>query len=196
MCIIYPLKVLGRKNFPKNKSLIVVCNHLSMLDVFQLWVRTPGWRRFMAKGQLSKGILGFFVRGTGTIFVKRDGTDMEVIRKALTLLKKGQSLNIFPEGTRNKVDEELQALEKGVAMLAIKTNATIVPMSILHRQKPFQKNYLSIGKPFDLIEFNGIFNKQNAEQANNKIFDQMQTVRSHLRTTVTQLKTNSQSTNQ
>jgi len=179
--LIYPLKVIGKQNFPKNRSLILVCNHLSIVDVLQVWNRTPGWRRFMAKDELGKGIFRVIIKATGTIFVNRDGTDLKAIKKCIDVLKKGQGLNIFPEGTRNKQSEEIQPLQKGVAMFAIKTGATIVPLNILHKSKPFTKNYLAIGQPFDLNQFDKVANKQNLEKGNQIIYDNMCKVRTDLK---------------
>ncbi|MCL2598826.1 MAG: 1-acyl-sn-glycerol-3-phosphate acyltransferase [Firmicutes bacterium] len=172
--VVYPLKILGKKNMPKNKKIIMVCNHLSFVDVLQVWVRTPGWRRFLAKDEVGKSLARPFVKATGTIFVNRDGNDMKAVRKCIAVLGKGQGLNIFPEGTRNKSHEDLQELQRGVAMFAIKTGATIVPINILHKSKAFCKNYLSFGTPFTLVQFEGIANRQNTEQGTQMIFEAMQ----------------------
>jgi len=70
----------------------------------------------------------------------------------LTYLKKGKAIGIFPEGTRSKTGQ-LQKAEPGVAMLAIKGNAPVVPIAIKGRYVLFSKIIINIGKPMNFDKY-------------------------------------------
>ncbi|MEA4848763.1 MAG: lysophospholipid acyltransferase family protein, partial [Clostridiaceae bacterium] len=69
----------------------------------------------------------------------------------LKLLKSGNVLALFPEGTRNR-SEELVA-EPGIAMLAIKSKVPVVPVAIISSYRFFRRTRVIIGKPVELTEY-------------------------------------------
>jgi len=162
LSILFPTKVLGKENLPVNKNVIVACNHLSWVDIPILWFKIPGFRRFLAKKEVGKWYSKIFVATTGTIFINREGSDIKAIKHCIAVLKKGQSLNVFPEGTRNKVDTNLQPIQSGISMLVIKGNATVVPIIIKDKAKLFKRTIVQIGKPLDFSHLDGKFNKANS----------------------------------
>ncbi len=154
--IIFPAKVINRKKFPKERRIIVVSNHLSWVDVLMLGIYFPGYRHFVGKKELGENwFVRFLAKILGVVLVDRSKPDMPAIKKVLGYLKKGQSINIFPEGTRNKVNESVQQVKSGVVMFSLKGDAPIVPVMIYKKSKPFRKNYLYVGDTFDLNEYKG-----------------------------------------
>lgn len=156
MAIVYPTKIVGRKNLPKGK-VIITLNHTSNLDAIVLLLNTYEKKYFLAKKELyvSKA-RGWFLKKMGAIKIDRSTADVGAIKEAFKVLKNNKKLVIFPEGTRNKNEDlSLQQVKHGAAMIAIKTKTPIVPLWIHNRPKAFRKTKLLIGKPYELDEFYG-----------------------------------------
>ena len=154
--ILFPTKIIGKKNLIKGKA-IMICNHRSLLDPIILTVAMPSIRlSFMGKKELFKGkLVSWFLKSLSVFPVDREKADLTSIKHTLHLLKKEKPVVIFPEGTRNKDEQnsEMLALKNGVSMLAIKGESPIVPIYIEKKIKLFRFNKMYIGEPFDLSEF-------------------------------------------
>lgn len=87
------------------------------------------------------------------ISIDRKKTDIKAMKTSIKVLNKGKVLTIFPEGTRNKTEEDLSEVKAGAGMFAIKTKTPIVPVWIKKKPRPFMPNTLQFGKPFTLDEF-------------------------------------------
>ena len=175
--LLYPTKVLNKRNMPASERLISVSNHYSWKDIPVLAVNVKGYRRFIAKKEIGKNkLVRSLALKLGVIFIDRDKADMHAIRESINALKAGDGLSIFPEGTRNKsADDALQEIKGGVTLLAIKGNAPIVPMIIYKHEKIFRKNYIYIGEPFDLSEFRGrLLDGEALKEASDKVAAHMQ----------------------
>lgn len=155
--LIYPVKIIGNKNnIPKSGKVVLISNHLSFRDIPVLIVYFPGYRHFLAKKEFSKNrLLKWFFTKMGVFFVDRNQFDMSAIRTAITYLKNDEGIALFPEGTRNKVDESLQQIKGGAAMFAIKGQAPLVPVLFQRKIKPFRRTYVYVGEPIVLDEFYG-----------------------------------------
>lgn len=155
--LLYPTKVLNARNMPRSERLISVSNHCSWKDIPVLAINVPGYRRFIAKKEIGKNkLVHKLAEMLGVIFIDRGKADMRAIRESVQALKAGDGIAIFPEGTRRKDgDDALQEIKGGVTLLAIKGNAPIVPMMLYRKERIFRKNYIYIGEPFDLSEYQG-----------------------------------------
>jgi 1-acyl-sn-glycerol-3-phosphate acyltransferase len=138
---------LGAENVPKSGPVIFCPNHISDSDAAALYATSP--RRdifFMARHELFQTpILGPFLKAYGGIPIKRDSSDRAAIKIAIEKVSSGASLVIFPEG-RLSQDGEIQRIQPGAALIAIKSNATIVPVA-LHRTNWFLPYSDLIPKP-------------------------------------------------
>lgn len=108
---------------------IVAANHCSNLDPVLVGVAFPRKLRYLAKAELfSLPILGPIVKALGAVPVDREDSlrRAAVLKRFMEFLQDGQSVLLFPEGRRSR-DGRLQPLEGGVAYLAIKCRAPIVP---------------------------------------------------------------------
>jgi 1-acyl-sn-glycerol-3-phosphate acyltransferase len=83
----------------------------------------------LAKESLFVGPVGVFLRSQGITPVKAGGSDIEAYRTASAVLDSGNVLTIFPEGTRSRTGQ-LGDPKPGVAMLAARTGAAILPVGI------------------------------------------------------------------
>ncbi len=154
--IVYPHKVIGKENLPKDKNFILVSNHYGKIDILvisALFKRRP---YFLAKKELMENkFWGKVFKHYGLIPVDRSKADIVALKQCFTVLKNGENLAIFPEGTRNKLNDDLQELKGGASLIALKAGVSVVPVMMYKRFRPFRKNYLKIGKPFDYDEFKG-----------------------------------------
>ncbi len=174
MLLFYPRKIYGKENLPKGNH-IVVCNHFGKIDVFFVGSIYKKRIYFLAKKELmQKKFFGKIIRTLGGIPVDRGGYDIECIKDSLKVLKGGDVLAIFPEGTRNRVNEELQELKPGAGMLAFKAKVPVVPVIINKKPKIFRKAKLLIGKPLYLDEYYGKkLDSELHEEINEKVRQSM-----------------------
>ena len=119
---------------PRKGPLIIAANHASNLDAVVLgsWIVPKLGRRinWLGKKELFEWpILGYLAAHGGVHPVDRGAADVEAFRLARRILDEGHILFVFPEGTRSP-DGALQSAHDGVAVLAQRTGAPIVPIGI------------------------------------------------------------------
>jgi 1-acyl-sn-glycerol-3-phosphate acyltransferase len=148
----YNIRVEGRENLPSKGPLIICANHYSTIDPVILAVTLPFIINSMAKAELFKyKLLGLFFKSIKVFPVKRGEADLKSIKTSLKILRENEVLGMFPEGTRNKTGE-LKA-EPGIAMIAIKGRAPVLPIAIVSNYKLFSRTIVKIGKPVQLDKY-------------------------------------------
>ena len=153
--IVHPVTVEGMENLPRHKALLCP-NHASNWDPLIIATRLPVNYRLhaMAKKELFENpVLGWILRRLGVFPVNREGTDIKAVKTAMQILKDGDNLLIFPEGTviRNGIGyiDGLPAHAKsGAAMIGTRTGAVLVPVFVDGPKKPFHRTRLIFGKPY------------------------------------------------
>ena len=180
--LLFPVKVVGKENIPLPEKVITVSNHLSGVDIAIVAINVKGFRHIIAKKELTKSkIFAKLMDWAGAIPVDRGKADLASVRKVMHALKNNESITIFPEGTRNKKDENLQEVKAGAAMFALKGDAKVVPIMILHKQRVFRRNHIYVGKPFSLKEFGtGRLDSHAVECASRKIEAEMKNAKEYL----------------
>ena len=151
LCLLLGVRVRGRENVPKT-GFLLAANHTSMLDVVVLYGFL--WRRirFMAKKEIFQTKIGaWFFRRMGAFPVDREGNDVGAIRTAIRLLKEGEIVCLFPEGTRHSGEDPRQsAVHGGVGMIAYRSGAPVLPVFIRARDNHvrfFLRTEVIIGEP-------------------------------------------------
>ena len=130
MRLLFRLEVHGREQVPAAGPLLLVSNHVSLLDPPIVGGASPRDLHFMAKEELfGIPLLGWLIRRLNARPVKRDGSDGRALKTALRLLREGRALLVFPEGTRG-VEGRLGEGKPGVGMLAVMSGATVVPVHV------------------------------------------------------------------
>jgi 1-acyl-sn-glycerol-3-phosphate acyltransferase len=143
-------RVRGAEHITYDKPLLLVANHLSLLDPPLLQMIIPRKLTFLAKEELFRyGLLSSFIRSRDTICVERGKNSVAVMRQAQRVLAEGRMLVIFAEGTRSK-GGGLQRAYPGAASLALHSGVSILPVAISGTEKV--KNILKIRRP--LVEVN------------------------------------------
>ena len=133
------LEVQGLENFPLDGAVILAANHVNNWDVFPIQLSLPRPIFFMAKSSLFKfPIMDVALRDLGAFPVYRGEKDEWAMRHAAKVLENGQTLGMFPEGTRSK-GKGLSVAKTGSARLAIQANCAIVPMAVAGSDKLFKR---------------------------------------------------------
>lgn len=128
--VIWRLRVYGREHVPRSGGLIVASNHISYLDPPVLGVACPRRISYMAKRNLfSIPVLGPFITAAGAYPVDRTKSAAAAIKRSVEVLRRGETIGIFPEGTRNL--RGTAEVREGVALLASLAKVPVVPACIL-----------------------------------------------------------------
>lgn len=162
--LVFRVRVQGKASLPFGP--VVLCpNHISYMDPLLVAAAIDRPITAIAKESLfHKPFVGWFLKKLQIIPVNRNGSDFAAVRVALAALKEGKVLAIFPQGTRVPdvaLNDEL--VKGGAAMMALKSGAQVVPVSITtknNRIRPFRKVTLSFGDPFTVDQlFDGQHDK-------------------------------------
>lgn len=129
--LLFHLRVEGRENVPASGGVILAANHVSFVDPLVLGVATRRKLHFLAKVELFRNpIFAFIIRRLNALPVGRDRMELSTFTKGLALLKRGEVLVVFPEGTRGE-GVKLGEAKPGVGLLARWSRAPVVP--VYHR---------------------------------------------------------------
>jgi 1-acyl-sn-glycerol-3-phosphate acyltransferase len=138
------VRVEGLERIPRTGPVILAANHISNADpvVAGAWI-TPALRRrrihWLGKRELFDWpIFGWLAAEGGVHPVDRGTADVEAFRLATRILEEGYVLLAFPEGTRSPTGE-LQEAKDGLALLALRTGALIVPIGINNTDSVWKK---------------------------------------------------------
>ena len=147
-----PVRYYGLENINDAQApYILISNHRAFVDPFALAVPTKRYEiRFIGKRELTKNkLLEWAVRHLHMIPVSRHATDMAAMRACMQVLKEGNVLGIFPEGTRH-LPELMQTVESGAALIALRADVPLIPAYIDGRIRPFHKTRVYFGAPMQI----------------------------------------------
>ncbi len=130
MRVLFRIEHTGMERIPKSGPLILVANHVTYFDPFWVAVRVYRALRFMAWDRIfAIPVAGRIFRWFGAFPVSLDNPESSAFKLALSVLRKGEALMIFPEGGRSP-DGGLMHFKPGAARLALRTGAAILPVVV------------------------------------------------------------------
>ncbi len=179
------VKTYGLENIRPGQAYILVSNHQSNFDIFACLGYLPLQFRWIAKAELFRiPLLGWAMSRTGYISIERDSPKKAYrsMLQAAEKVKKGTSVMIFPEGTRSP-DGHLQPFKKGLFLIALKSEAPILPIAIQGTGKIMSKGDWRIhpGKVQILIhppiETKGAAEQEISERVRNTLLKSLNSAR-------------------
>jgi 1-acyl-sn-glycerol-3-phosphate acyltransferase len=159
MRLTYGIKIYGRENLDFEGPAILASNHISLLDPPIVGSFTPFEIHFMAKAELFRNpLFGNMIKALNSFPVKRGMIDRNALEIAEGLLKSGERVLLFPEGTRQK-SGVLAKGRPGAAKIAVDCQVPILPLCIANsnhlRKLVFSRKHLKLcyGKLIDTKNF-------------------------------------------
>ena len=175
MKIPFRLRAQGLEHLPEG-GFVLAANHTSNFDPWPLGM--PLWPRrqlrFMAKSELFKTPLAPLLRAGGTFKVRRGEGDIEAMRTAVELVRQGEIVVMFPEGTRRTKGlrkKHVPRAHTGAARIALSAEAPLVPAAIAGTDRLLRLGPLRVayGEPLDLSDLAGLEPKRAAEAATERL---------------------------
>lgn len=129
------VKVMGREKLVKGKQYLLISNHRSVIDplIIEMAIKeTDIYGHWISKKELYNSFFfGLFTRNAGTILLDRASKQMSsFFKKIKECVKQGDSIFVFPEGTRTRDGAPLSEFKDGSHLIAVKNRLDILPVYI------------------------------------------------------------------
>lgn len=143
--------VEGRENIPAGRACVFVANHRSYYDIPVMLTQMDAPHGLVAKKEVEKiPLVRGWMRLLHCVFLDREDPRkaMASLNEAIENVKKGYSMTIFPEGTRNKGEEgTLNEFKGGAFRIATKAKAPVVPVALTGTRDVMENNRFWLMKP-------------------------------------------------
>lgn len=148
---LHPFNLKGATNIPQDGKAVIVSNHQSNWDPILIAMITYRFIHFLGKVELfTNKLFAWFFTKVLVIPVDRNNVKPRTVINCIKVLKNGNVLGIFPEGTR--VKEQTDDIADGFVLFAIRAKAPIIPVHINGSTKPWHKLDIIVGEPILLTE--------------------------------------------
>jgi len=128
--IFHRIEVKDVHNIPSTGAFILASNHTSYFDPPALGCKLPRNLHYFARDSLFFWPLGLLIRNLNSIPVNRSQLDIATLKRVLKVLKSGEPLLVFPEGTRSP-DGKLGVGKKGIGLLLAKSQSDVLPAKVV-----------------------------------------------------------------
>lgn len=148
--------VRGEENVPKDTAVLYVGNHRSYFDIILTYVRVPRPTGYVAKLEMKKiPLLNVWMYHLHCLFLDRNNIKegLKTILKGVEKAKSGISICIFPEGTRNRTEQDFLPFHEGSFKIAEKADVPVVPITIAGTSGIFEDHIPFIRKQTVIIEY-------------------------------------------
>lgn len=150
------ITVLGEENVPKDAPVLYIGNHRSIFDIVITYARCPRVTGYISKKSIQKvPLLRAWMKRLHCLFIDREDVKeaLKTILSGIENVNNGISMCIFPEGTRNKTEDELLPFKEGSFKIAEKSGCAIVPMAISNSAEIFENHFPKIKKTHVVLEY-------------------------------------------
>lgn len=150
------LIVLGRENIPKDSAVLYVGNHRSYFDIVLTYSQFPRITGYVAKAEMRRWpLLSSWMKNVHCLFLDRKNIKegMKTILAGVEEVKRGVSLCIFPEGTRNKVNDTFLPFHEGSFKIAEKGGVPVIPMTLVNTAGAFEDHLPKVRRATVVIDF-------------------------------------------
>lgn len=170
----------GLENIPKDSPLLYVGNHSGFFDIVVTLPKFANATGFIAKKSIAKvPFLHLWIPLMGGLFIDRDDPrkGLATILTASEKIKSGQSIFLFPEGTRSK-DGDFHEFKAGGFKIATKSNCTVMPVAITNTAEIFENHapritkttvVVNYGKPIDTAQMDRAQKKELSNIAHSAV---------------------------
>ena len=148
--------IKGEENVPKNEPVLYVGNHRSYFDIVITYSRVPDLTGYIAKKEMLRWpLLVNWMKNLHCLFLDRQDVKqgLKTILTAIDKVKAGISICIFPEGTRNRVNDTFMEFHEGSFKVASKSGCAVVPMAIYNSAAIFEDHIPWIRKTTVIVEY-------------------------------------------
>lgn len=150
--------VIGEENVPKDTPVLYIGNHRSFFDIPLTYPRCPIRTGYVSKMELKKvPLLSTWMKRLHCLFLDRNDIKqgLKTILEAIEKVKSGISICIFPEGTRNKNQDETELLpfHEGSFKIASKAKCPIIPMAINNSVNIWEAHFPKVTPCHVVIEY-------------------------------------------
>ncbi len=149
--------VIGEENIPKDQAVLYIGNHRSYFDIILTYVRCARPTGYISKKEMGKiPVLGIWMDRLYCLLLDRENPreGMKTILTAMDYIKRGVSICIFPEGTRNtSKTEKLLPFKAGSFKIATKTDCPIIPIALTNTSDILEDHFPRVKKTSVIITY-------------------------------------------
>ncbi len=150
--------VIGLENIPADRPVLYILNHRSLFDVPLTLIHCPDITGYIGKKEIAKvPVLGWWLKALHGYFLDREQVKeaLKTILAGIEDLKSGQSIAVFPEGTRGREADERQVLpfHEGTFKLSTKSGALIIPVTINGSSAILEDHFPKIRSSHVIVEY-------------------------------------------
>lgn len=151
------VEIINKERIPKDGQYLLASNHRTIIDPLIVEIATQDsdiHGNWIAKKELYNSFFfGKFTRNLGTILLDREASQMGGFFKDIKeCVKEGNSIYIFPEGTRNKTDSAIAEFKEGAQIIAMKNRLPILPVYIRSKANDVLKEAIKDSSEQRIIE--------------------------------------------
>ena len=182
--------VEGRENIPRDQAVLYVGNHRSYFDILVGYTTVPGLTGFVAKKEMLRyPLLKDWMKDVQCLFLDRKDlkAGLKTILEGVEKVKKGISIWIFPEGTRNSNEEhtDLLPFREGSLKIAEKSGCAVIPVAMVGNADIFENHLPRIrktdvtiryGQPIYLKELPAEFRKKHGAYVRDVIIQMLKEI--------------------
>ena len=149
---------IGSERIPRDTAVLFTPNHRGMFDILTTLAYAPTLPAYISKKEWRKiPLLSWWITWMHGFYLDRENVrdGLKVILAAIEAVKNGTSVTVFPEGTRNRGEDERQLLpfHEGTFKIATKSGCPIVPVAISHTSRVFEDQFPKVRPTHVILEY-------------------------------------------